>query len=448
MLTSLPPSQLSFFSVEEVQKTFAAYMECFCYYKWKSLDENQLEQLEQQGYECTNASHIPFIRDTRIEPNADDRDQFCLYDSPAEFFGSSIWRDDLKNTMCFRYYTDDTFDYDTGEERQGGKNVKVALCNYFSRYRHPTPSPPPSVAELGVKPDVVPCEFLNPGFKPTDFYKLGYWHMHFAYYATALFVLFTLMVGNNWHVIKDGFSLSNHRLRDKLNVRNVPNPWICYGYFYLFWVFALVLQLSILFNMVFESFMTELHIHENGNGETVKQKKLQRRLALAERDENDQKRPDRRLLLKRSMKALESVAAAKYEVEIQEANMYVDMSMMSLLQGHVKIDGEDDDNDDDGDEGRDKFGEAGFGKSNSDSDSDEDDDGDGDGGGGEKGAERWNRSKVEGGGRRSEDLAASMAVKDKSKKAREEQRKARYAEHRHGGDSRDITVDGGEVLFM
>ena len=48
--------------------------------------------------------------------------------------------------------------------------------------------------------------------------------------------------------------------------------------------------------------MIELHIHENGNGETVKQKKLQRKLALAERDENNQRRPDRRLLLCRRVK--------------------------------------------------------------------------------------------------------------------------------------------------
>ena len=138
---------------------------------------------------------------------------------------------------------------------------------------------------------------------------------------------------------------------------------------------------------------------------------------------------------------------AKYEVEIKEANMFVDMSMMSLLQGHVKVEGEDDDDDEKEEgEGRDKFEENGLGKSGGYSDSDSNGGGGGGSSGGEvEGAESW---KLEGGERLSEDLAANMAVKDKSKKARQELRRVRYAEHRHGGDSRDITADVNDTVFM
>ena len=93
-------------------------MECFCNPKWHTLDE-------YQGYDCTKPLYIPFLHHFKIEAN--ERDQFCLYDTPAEFFASSIWKEDLQNTMCFRYYTNDTFAYDAGE-RLSEKSETTKRC--------------------------------------------------------------------------------------------------------------------------------------------------------------------------------------------------------------------------------------------------------------------------------------------------------------------------------
>ncbi|GMH86178.1 hypothetical protein TL16_g10462 [Triparma laevis f. inornata] len=188
----------------------------------------------------------------------------------------------------------------------------------------------------------VPCEFINPHLRGTQFESEGYYHLNFKSYWNVMVVLFALLLVNNWHIIKDGYAIAWSKKIDT-DAWTTSHGFRAHMYFYAFWLIAVVLQMSILFNMIFESFSIEMQSLEKKSAREKHQNKIQSRFRSAEGP-----LVSRRLIIERRMSALADVAAKKYEVEIKETNRQVDLAMISLLKGNVRYEEEyEEDGDDD-----------------------------------------------------------------------------------------------------
>lgn len=187
----------------------------------------------------------------------------------------------------------------------------------------------------------VPCEFINPHLRGTQFESEGYYHLNFKSYWNVMVVLFALLLVNNWHIIKDGYAIAWSKKIDA-DAWTTSHGLRAHMYFYAFWLIAVVLQMSILFNMIFESFSIEMQSLEKKSAREKHQNKIQSRFRSAEGP-----LVSRRLIIERRMSALADVAAKKYEVEIKETNRQVDLAMISLLRGNVRYEDEDEEDDDD-----------------------------------------------------------------------------------------------------
>ena len=239
-----------------------------------------------------------------------------------------------------------------------GKSAETDRINFCHKYMHEKNFTNSTQCfayyKDDMKDEIIPCEFLNRGLRDTDFYSDGYWNVNFNFYVEAFFVLFVIVVGNNWHVIKDGYcskSVYEYYVQGDLNPRFIPPIWLSYTYFYAFWLFSAVLQVSIVFNMIFESFMNELKINESGGGATDTQQILQMRIKEAE-DFEQQKltgsKPKQCLMLKRRARLIEAIAAVRYEDEIKVINDLIDKNLVKNLSTSRKLSGVGDENETEG----------------------------------------------------------------------------------------------------
>ena len=189
---------------------------------------------------------------------------------------------------------------------------------------------------------IMPCEALNPSLAGSAYESAGYFANNFNDWSAAIVTLFELMVVNNWMVVKDGFVAAAGRAANL--------------YFYAYWIFAVVVEMSLLFAFTFESFISELELaqkHEESrarrdgedirdefgstNADSPQLEALRASLLAAE----DALLPaqERRLMLRQRSKALHDIASVRFEDDVAAALHELEAALLERCPMDLADDG-------------------------------------------------------------------------------------------------------------